>query len=396
MGLIANPGRLFSQFATTADDYFLRVRDIATQPENAKAMRTYGIEQAAAMIGRTAQAIRTAEKDPESGLVELYGETPRDHIGRRYYTIERIQQYRKHFRTAYVRPAGSSMLVCAVTIFKGGAAKTTTAVHLAVKCAIDGFRTLLIDLDSQASATQSLGIIPAVELDFEDTITDTLLENPGNLRSIVRPTYVHGLHLVPGNLGLQSADLLLPNPARNNSASLGPKATQRLAAALSSVEDEYDVVIMDLGPNMGALTLNALYAANALLIPIPPGMNDFGSSALYFNTMAEMFQQENWDSEIDYMKILITKHSGNWEAVNTEAMIRLAYGNIVLAQAMPTTVELERQGNNFSTLYEAHRAKTSPEAFKRAMEAMESVNNEIIEGFKEVWAKQAIAAGDRP
>jgi chromosome partitioning protein len=378
----------FTSLAERGQSYLTQVRDLSTAPERVKVMRTFGIEQAAKLIGRSTTMIRAFEQDEGSDVRRLFSSTPRDANGRRSYSLERINQYRDYFGTRARRPDSSRCVRVACSNFKGGAGKSTTAAHLALKCALEGLRTLLLDLDAQATVTQMLGIMPGVDLTADDTVGPVLIENPADLRRVIRPTYVHGMDLVPANLSLQDADLQLPNPSLNNAAAMGIPAVGRLDLALDSVEEDYDVIVMDLGPNMGAITVNAFRAATGLIVPIPPAMNDFGSSVLYFGTLGEFFEKASHN--LDFHRVLITKHTGSDEAKKAEALIRLAYEPYVLEPEMPITVELERQSNNFSTIYEARGPLGTPETFRRAFDAMEKVNTSILDVIRQVWAKQAV------
>jgi chromosome partitioning protein len=371
----------------------LGIEDDATSEPPRKLMRTFGIEQAAKLIGKSSALIRSFEEDESSDLFQLYKATPREENNRRSYTLERINKYRDYFGTRPTRPIGCRCARVAFSNFKGGAGKSTSAVHFAQRAAIDGYRVLLIDLDSQGTATQMLGIMPGLDLGNEDTIADVLLENPGNMRSVIRPTYIEGLDLVPANLGLQDADLLLPVREENNADEMGVGPVDRLKVALDTVEDDYDIVVMDLGPNMGAVTINGLRASNGVIVPIPPAMNDLGSSILYFKTLAVYFKRGK--QNLDFQHILITNHSESNEAMKCAGGIRVAYAPFVLEPHMPTTVELERQGNIFSTIYETRAPLGSPAAFKRAWDAMEKVNDAILDAVKAAWARQSSAAAHR-
>lgn len=380
------PAEIFEALAERGQFFLSQVRDNATAPERVKVMRTFGMEQAAKLIGRSTTMIRSFEEDPSSDLRRMHGQTPREANGRRAFTLERINQYRDALGTRPARPDGSRCARVACSNFKGGAGKSTTAVHLALKCALDGYRTLILDLDAQATVTQMLGIMPGIDLSPEDTIGPKLIENPGDIRSVIRPTYVQGMDLIPANLSLQDADLSLPNRDLNNSQTMGLPASRRLDVALATVDDDYDVIVMDLGPNMGAITVNALRAASGLVVPIPPAMNDFGSSVLFFGTLSEYFQKA--DHTLDFQRVLVTKHSGSDEAKKAEALIRLAYQPYVLEPEMPITVELERQTNNFSTVYEARGPLGTPDTFRRALVAMDRVNNSILDVIRDGWAAQ--------
>lgn len=141
---------------------------------------------------------------------------------------------------------------------KGGVAKTTTSLSLGACLAEQGRRVLLIDLDPQANLTQSLGVEPDR---LRRMIGDALLDQ-ATLLSVSQESPVFNLDLVPANQGLLVLDKMLYGRAGYEF---------RLKTQLQSIDgDYYDVVIFDCPPAFGTLTLNALTAADLLIIPVPP------------------------------------------------------------------------------------------------------------------------------
>lgn len=387
---LVKPGAVLRRFADNGGNFLENVRERVTAPEQRKRLRRWGIQEAAEMIGRSTQSIRQLEASEPEWLASLGG-VPRDIAkNRRLYSLAHINRYRDHFGTRNRRPPGAKPVRCAVTNFKGGAAKTTTAVHLAQKCALEGYRVLAIDLDPQATFTLLFGFIPDLDFSHEQTISDVLVTNPESLGDVIRPTYFTGVDLVPANLALQDCELLLANPEANQHRQTGVTAVDRLELAIRSVEDSYDIIIIDCGPNLGILTLNAVRAASGLLIPMPPGMADFGSAIMFFQTMAELLENPRFDKPLDFLKILITRHTGTNEAKDTEAMIRLAFAPYVLEEAMVTSVEIERAANDFGSIYDIEVPRGSGDAYRRAVKAMDQANTGVVEVFRKVWAEQAI------
>jgi chromosome partitioning protein len=145
-------------------------------------------------------------------------------------------------------------VILAIANQKGGVGKTTTAINLGAELASNGVHVLLIDLDPQANATAGLGL----RNDDAATVYDVLMDE-APLAGVIIGTPQTGLDLAPSGPDLAGAEVeLVPAMARE----------QRLKNALGEVGARYDAVIIDCPPSLGLLTLNALTAADAVLVPV--------------------------------------------------------------------------------------------------------------------------------
>lgn len=140
---------------------------------------------------------------------------------------------------------------------KGGVGKTTTAVNVAAGLADRGRRVLLVDLDSQGSASVSLGVDQS---DLNPSSANVLFEEIG-IREAIRPTQLEDVDLLTGSLDLANADVRLKQQ---------PEGHNRLRKVLSAVEDEYQSIIIDCAPSTSILSVNALVAADAFIVPVAP------------------------------------------------------------------------------------------------------------------------------
>lgn len=138
---------------------------------------------------------------------------------------------------------------------KGGVGKTTTAVHLAAGMALEGYPTLLVDLDPQGNATAGLGVTPN---ETQNGIYDVLI-NEMPATDALRTTNISGLSLLPADTRLHGAEIEL----------VSKLARERiLAEALDNIGDRFQFIVLDTPPSLGLLTLNAMAAAHTILVPM--------------------------------------------------------------------------------------------------------------------------------
>jgi chromosome partitioning protein len=319
----------------------------------------------------------------------------------RFYTLAQINELRELF--AQQKPAdalrflprrreGEHLQVLSVANFKGGSAKTTTCVHLAQYLALHGYRVLALDLDPQASLSALFGFQPELDVGANETIYAALRYDADRrpIREIIRKTYFDGVDLVPGNLEVMEYEHETPRMLASKAGS-GAIFFERLKLALTEIEADYDVVILDTPPSLGFLTLSAIYAATSMIITVHPAMLDVSSMSQFLLMMGDLIGVLNESGaklDQDFIRYLVTRHDPN-DAPQSQvvAMMRHLFGTDVL---LPTAVEstaVEAAGLAKRSIYELELGQIGRDTQKRAREAVDAVNEAIIGLINESWGR---------
>lgn len=385
--------RLIEADADTLSAQLQHLRARAFPPTAQKELRKFAPGEAAKLIGISDVYLRTLVND---GVI---GDAEKNAAGRRLYSLEQIHAIRHHLsynKKSYDqrRREDDRLQVIAVTNFKGGSGKTTTAAHLAQYFALRGYRVLAADLDPQASLSALFGIQPEFDLEPNETLYGAIRydEAQRSLKSIIKATYFSGLDIIPGNLELQEFEHETPRALTSASRSTDKLFFTRVASALKSVEDDYDIVVLDCPPSLGYLTLSALCAATSVLVTIHPQMLDVASMSQFLHMTAGLFdvvERAGGNANYDWFRYVLTRYEPNDGSQSQIAgLLKGLFGDRVLTNSMVKSAAISDAGITKQTLYEVGRENFHRQTYDRAIEALDAVNHELEELVRDAWGRK--------
>ena len=216
--------------------------------------------------------------------------------------------------------------VVAIANQKGGVGKTTTAINLSAELARRGKRVLLVDIDPQGNATTGLGLEKS---DIQACMYDVIIKS-SPLEHIVRRTQVEGLSIAPSTLNLAGAEIELVSAISRE---------LRLRNALTPSRARYDYVFIDCPPSLGLLTLNAMSAADALIVPIQAEY--FALEGLGQLTHVIELVRSHLNAQVRILGVLITMFDGRTNlAAQVVDEVEKYFPGLVFASRIPRSIRL--------------------------------------------------------
>ena len=360
-------------------------------------------------------------------LPQGYGEG-----GSKWFTLDEIMTLRKYFDAEgaadreYLpwRPKGLPAKVIAVANFKGGVGKTSSATHLAMSAALDGYKVLVIDLDSQGSMTSIMGgkardewqtVFPMLAKDYainveaenaeraktgaeplplDETLTAA---RKTNARDLIQTTHWPNIDLIAAQLNLYWAEFQVPVwRMQLRSWPLWDALSNALSG--EGILDDYDIILLDTPPALGYLTINALAAADILLVPLGASFLEFDSTGRFFDmlysTFASIEDGENavrrqnglpeMKFEWDAVRAIITRFDAS-QQTDLANVIQAYFGDFMTTYRQEMTAMVGQAGENLNGIYESDYREYNRETYVRGRETFDRTWAEVKEVLLGTW-----------
>ncbi len=215
--------------------------------------------------------------------------------------------------------------IIAISNQKGGVGKTTTAINLSASIAHLGKKVLLIDVDPQGNSTTGLGIEKENSFSMYDVII-----NKEEIKSVVKDTSVKNLKICPGSINLAGGELELVDVENRE---------LQLKACLESIKSDFDFIFIDCPPALGLLTLNALAAADSIIMPIQCEFYALEGLSQLMNTI-ELVQQ-NLNPNLQIEGVVLTMYDSRTKLSQEVAQeVEKHFGEVVYEAIIPRNVRL--------------------------------------------------------
>ncbi|WP_432262865.1 ParA family protein [Cupriavidus sp. TMH.W2] len=321
------------------------------------------------------------------------GQQSRPGAPRSFSIEETIQWVRTEAKPV---PRKGKAKVITVANFKGGVTKTTTTMGLGQGLTMRrGRKVCHVDLDPQGSLTTLFGINPHAEIDPSQTVY-ALVEaysekTEFDMRSLPQQTYWPNLDLIPSSTDLFNAEFMLPARARID----GPSAAfeKVLSDGFEQLKDEYDYIIVDTPPTLSYLTINAIYAADSVIIPVVPDVLSLASMVQFFQLFSDLVNGmrsvglDEHHKDFDFLDILITRMVQEDSPKVVRDWVQQVYGSRVLPIEIPETVVARNANLRFSTVYDLASTDVNAESLRRIRPAFDQLVDRIDDKFCALWQR---------
>ncbi|SLN25429.1 Sporulation initiation inhibitor protein Soj [Aquimixticola soesokkakensis] len=409
------------------------IRQQTFSPQMEKTLRRFSSWEVGELIFKVNQSTLRGRLAADPSLPQ--GQVEED--GRqRWYSLQEINELRRRLtvnRRSLMppRPAGKRAIRAAIANFKGGAGKSTVALHFAHAAALDGYRVLCVDFDPQATLSHSMGITDVAEeytvwgVMARDLIHETERMNANTqgaetgaaLPQRRLPASVTGM----GLRDLRVSDFIKPTswptidllPSCANAAfvefasaqyrHLNPEwsffaAVSRYLDAIP--DDAYDMIIFDCPPAIGYQSMNAVFAADVLYIPSGPGYWEYDSTTSFIGQLGEALEDlSHFDGIVPAgtlqlpkafldVRFLLTRFEANNELHRAmQSAFSKVFGDRLAANPIEMTRAVEQSGRFLSSIYEIDYREMTRETWRRARTSFDQAYEEFRGNLIAAWDK---------
>lgn len=384
-----------SEMAQAGERMIERLRNQAFLPDSRKGLNLrFGIAEAAQLLGCSTNRIRMAEEDGR------LPPPPANETGRRLgYTMKELLHMRAVLNASPVRGPLDRPAIVAVQNFKGGVGKSTVTCHMAHYFAIQGYRVLVVDCDSQATSTTLFGFNPHFNITREQTLYPYLSIEPTrtDLAYAVQKTPWPNVDLIPSNLELFDVEYELAASGADSGSILASRF-RKLKQGLEELARDYDVVILDPPPALGTISLAVMQAANALVVPLAATTPDFCSTVQFLSMMDQVTEQlthAGLSVNYDFVRLMCSKFDGNDPS---HAMVRQimeqTFGPALLPVPILDSAEISHAALRMMTVYELDRPIGSARTHKRSRSNLDEAMAQVEALVRRGWGMVSPASAE--
>lgn len=407
------------------------IRQQTYSPEREKRLRRFSSWEVAELIFKVNQSTMRGRLAADPSLPQGYVEED----GRqRWYTLEEINELRRRLKVSRkslmpTRPAGKRAIRAAIANFKGGAGKSTVALHFAHAAALDGYRVLCVDFDPQATLSHSMGLSDVQEeftvwgIMARDLINETERMNaatrgaesgsalpqrrlPSSITDMgladlrvsdfIKPTNWATIDIVPSCANAAFVEFASAQYRHLNPEWSFFAAVSRYLDALPS--DAYDMIIFDCPPAIGYQSMNAVFAADVLYIPSGPGYWEYDSTTSFIGQLAEALEDlsafngvvpagtSNLPKVFQDIRFLLTRFEpGNDLHRAMRTAFEKVFGDRLTQNPIEMTRAVEQSGRFLSSIYETDYRDMTRETWRRARSSFDNAYEEFRGHLLEAW-----------
>jgi len=363
--------------ATLGDAFIKTLRELHAPPVGTKTLRRYRIQEAAREIGRSVSWMR--QQESAEGFP---APADRSAGGRRLYTLGEINAIRTYAGTMPKSPSPAPYVLGFVN-FKGGSSKTTCSYLASHFLASRGYRVLLVDLDPQGSLTGSFEMFrdgqPVHGIDWDDTIGPILTGEIDDATGLITRTHWPTIDIIPASVDVYDAEMLLAVETARSGVQDSP-FWKRLDVALRRIQG-YDFVLLDSAPALNLAAINAVVAADGLIIPVPPRNLDL-EAAVKFAKVVHAWTEKlpGFNSKYRWLRLLLTQLQRGSLSDQTHALLANRYfGGLLFNNNFPMSEAVRRGSAGAPSCYEGNQVDRSQvDANRRVREALDEVFEEML------------------